>query len=288
MACLLPPEKLTQLARAWLEEDIPSFDAGGAVVGERRTTAHLFGKADGVLAGCPFFDAVFELLGCSVAWEMAEGSVVVPTPKPNPPTRCAIVTGPARRVLMGERIALNVLARASGIASRSATMANIGRAKGWSGRVAGTRKTTPGFRLVEKHAMLVGGVDCHRMDLSSMVMLKDNHVDSAGSITAAVRAAKSMVGFSVKVEVECGSEAQAREAIEAGAEVVMLDNFEPELAGTVSASLKRDHPAVIVECSGGITVDTIASYMHPTVDIISTSWVHQGCPHIDFSLKVRE
>lgn len=106
----------------------------------------------------------------------------------------------------------------------------MARQAGYEGTIAGTRKTTPGFRLVEKYGMLVGGVDAHRHDLSSMVMLKDNHVWSKGSITAAVRAARSVAGFAVKVEVEVRDEKEAVEAIEAGADVVMLDNVRPNLA----------------------------------------------------------
>lgn len=144
---------------------------------------------------------------------MKEGEWVEPAVKPNPPAVVAKVHGSARNLLIGERTALNILARASGIATRSRELVEIKREKGWKGVVAGTRKTTPGFRLVEKHAMLVGGADAHRMDLSSMVMLKDNHVWSQGSITKAVERAKAVAGFALKIEVECGSEEDAREAI---------------------------------------------------------------------------
>eukprot|EP00045_Choanoeca_perplexa_P012218 m.132476 g.132476 ORF g.132476 m.132476 type:complete len:292 (+) comp15928_c0_seq1:45-920(+) len=284
-AKLFTPTALQSMVDGWLQEDVPSFDIGGAVVGSKPETAELLMKASGVIAGKPFFDAVFAKLDCSVEWQRKEGESV--QLESGQRVTAAIVKGEACRLLQGERIALNMLARASGIATRSRHLAGLKAAKGWSGVVAGTRKTTPGFRLVEKHAMLIGGCDCHRMDLSSMVMLKDNHIWSQGSITQAVVMARSMAGFSTKVEVECSNEEEAREAIAAGADVVMLDNMSPAQLETAAASLKRDHPSVIVEASGGITVDTIQDYMVQGVDVISTSWIHQGVPHIDFSLKIK-
>ncbi len=117
-------------------------------------------------------------------------------------TVCATVTGPVRGILLGERVGLNILARCSGIATRTRDVVATVRAAGYRGLLAGTRKTTPGFRLVEKYGMLVGGADTHRMDLSAMVMLKDNHVWSRGSIADAVAAAKAVAGFSMRVDVE--------------------------------------------------------------------------------------
>ncbi|KFG81136.1 nicotinate-nucleotide pyrophosphorylase [Metarhizium anisopliae] len=162
------------------------------------------------------------------------------------------------------------------------------RGAGYAGVLAGTRKTTPGFRLVEKYGMLVGGADGHRMDLSAMVMLKDNHVWSRGSITDAVRAAKAVAGFSVKVEVEVQSEEEADEAIAAGADVVMLDNFTGDGVRAAARSLKERWAgrSFLLEVSGGLTGDNVEAYVCNDVDIISTSSIHQGVPHVDFSLKI--
>lgn len=164
------------------------------------------------------------------------------------------------------------------------------RDAGWEGTLAGTRKTTPGFRIVEKYGMVVGGCDPHRQDLSAMTMLKDNHIWANGSIKRAVAAAKSAGGFAIKVEVECLNETQAVEAIEAGADVVMLDNFTPQDLRKAAASIKgqygRGPRAPLVEVSGGLTEDNVASYICNDVDIISTSSIHQGVKHIDFSLKI--
>ena len=157
--------------------------------------------------------------------------------------------------------------------------------------LAGTRKTTPGFRLVEKYGMLVGGVDAHRHDLSTMTMLKDNHVAACGgSITNAVHAAKAAGGFSIKVEVECQSEDEANEAINAGADIVMLDNFKSDLVGSAARRLKekwKGRKDFLIEVSGGLTEENIHSgYLTEDVDIVSTSSIHQGVAHVDFSLKI--
>ena len=172
---LLHPLRLQELARAWLLEDTPTFDYGGFVVGESLETAVLLCKSPGVLAGAPFFEAVFKELDCTVTWLHCEGTWLEPV------TKAALVKGKVRNILLGERVALNCLARASGIATGARKLKNA--TNSWHGSVAGTRKTTPGFRMVEKYSLLVGGIDTHRNDLSSMIMLKDNHIWTAGSIT---------------------------------------------------------------------------------------------------------
>lgn len=198
-----------------------------------------------------------------------------------------------RNLLLGERVALNTLARCSGIATKSHKLLRMLREAGYPNILAGTRKTTPGFRLVEKYAMLVGGVDAHRVDLSAMTMLKDNHIVAAGSITNAVRAAKSAGGFAIKVEVECQSLEEADEAIAAGADIVMLDNFTSEGVKIAAAQLKEkwgrgtgDRKTFLVEVSGGLTEENVAPYVCADVDIVSTSSIHQGVKHVDFSLKI--
>uniref|UniRef100_A0A3Q3FNP4 Nicotinate-nucleotide pyrophosphorylase [carboxylating] n=1 Tax=Labrus bergylta TaxID=56723 RepID=A0A3Q3FNP4_9LABR len=191
-------------------------------------------------------------------------------------------------LLLGERPALNCLARASGIATRCSQLRAIATDGVWHGEVAGTRKTTPGFRLVEKYAMLVGGVSMHRQDLSGMVMLKDNHVWASGSITQAVKAVRSVCGFSSKIEVECRSAEEGRQAAQAGADIVMLDNFVPQELHVAAFALKEDFPTLLVEASGGVTPENLASYFSPHVDIISLGCITQGCPVVDFSLKVKK
>ena len=266
----------------------------------------------------PFFDEVFAQLGCSVTWHVAEGASLTPV------AHCATVRGPARQVLLGERVALNALARCSGIATRTrATVTRVHEAAAAAGAgaplVAGTRKTTPGFRRAEKYALLVGGADPHRHDLSAMAMIKDNHgwlaamnrtrrrataadgdapdgdaEDGSGadgsSLATAVRAAKAAGGFAVKVEVECGSAEMAAEAVRAGADVVMLDNMDPAAVARAAAWLRQEPRcrgrAFLIEVSGGLTEANVGAYAAAGVDILSTSSIHQGVPHVDFSLKI--
>ncbi|KAI7327582.1 nicotinate-nucleotide pyrophosphorylase [Hortaea werneckii] len=283
-AHLLPPSWKKTIS-LWLEEDTPSFDYGGFVVGESPVEARLLAKSQGVLAGVPFFDEVFQQLGCTVEWHAKEGDEVGKEAKQH----IATVRGPVRCVLLGERVALNTLSRCSGIASMSHSLLSLLRKAGYKNTLAGTRKTTPGFRLVEKYGMLIGGCDPHRQDLSAMTMLKDNHIWACGgSIASAVAAAKAAAGFAVKVEVECQSEEEADTAIQAGADVVMLDNFTPAGVATASRNLKErwGRGKYLVEVSGGLTEDNVADYVCDDIDVISSSSIHQGTKHVDFSLKV--
>jgi nicotinate-nucleotide pyrophosphorylase (carboxylating) len=204
----------------------------------------------------------------------------------------ATVRGPVRCLLLGERVALNTLSRCSGVATQSHKLLSLLRKAGYKNTLAGTRKTTPGFRLVEKYGMLVGGCDPHRHDLSAMTMLKDNHIWACGgSIPSAVAAAKAAGGFAIKVEVECQTEDEAETAIKAGADIVMLDNFTPDGVRVASKNLKdrwgRGQTArALIEISGGLTEENVADYVCDDIDIISSSSIHQGVKHIDFSLKV--
>ncbi|KAN0082080.1 Quinolinate phosphoribosyl transferase, C-terminal domain containing protein [Elaphomyces granulatus] len=299
---LLPPT-YRRLITSWLEEDCPSFDCGGFVVGESQGEARLLGKSKGVVAGVPFFDEVFVQLGCSVEWHVQEGETI------DPIKHCATVRGPIRKILLGERVALNILARCSGIATKSSSLVKALRHYGWKGTLAGTRKTTPGFRIVEKYGILVGGADPHRHDLSSMTMLKDNHVwacanKMAGSLTQtpesiaaaipmAVQTAKTAGGFAIKVEVEVRSIEEANAAIGAGADIVMLDNFTSDEVRVAARLLKTGWAAkgkppgtFLIEVSGGLTEHNAALYACEDVDILSTSSIHQGTGIVDFSLKV--
>jgi nicotinate-nucleotide pyrophosphorylase (carboxylating) len=301
-ADLLPVHWKSQIT-AWFAEDTPSFDYGGFVVGDSERTATLYGKSKGILAGIPFFDEIFAQAGCTVKWHLKEGSVVDPGSAGK--VAVATVTGPVRKLLLGERVALNTLSRCSGVATKSRTMEELVRNAGYTGILAGTRKTTPGFRLVEKYGMLVGGVDGHRHDLSSMIMLKDNHIWARGSITDAVKAAKSVGGFALKVEVEVDNEKDADEAIAAGADIIMLDNFDGQGLKIAARSIKQRWAGkreFLLECSGGLTSENVETYINngmsngslrfdfadavADIDIISTSSIHQGVPHVDFSLKI--
>ncbi|KAI1328663.1 Quinolinate phosphoribosyl transferase [Xylariaceae sp. FL0255] len=290
LAHLLPPSWKAQIT-TWLAEDTPSYDYAGYVVGEVPRTATLWGKSAGIIAGIPFFTEIFAQCGCTVEWHAAEGSHIERAKDGSGKTKVATVTGPARGLLLAERVGLNTLARCSGVATASRNLLISLRSAGYRGILAGTRKTTPGFRLVEKYGMLVGGADAHRMDLSSMIMLKDNHVWSRGSISDAVRAAKLVGGFALKIEVEVQSEEEADEAIGAGADVVMLDNFTGEGVKIAAKSLRekwKGKKEFLIEVSGGLREDNVFDYANNDIDIISTSSIHQGTPHLDFSLKINQ
>ncbi|XP_021491581.1 nicotinate-nucleotide pyrophosphorylase [carboxylating] isoform X2 [Meriones unguiculatus] len=277
---LLPPTTLAALVNNWLQEDCPGLNFASLVTGSGPSQAALWAKSPGVLAGRPFFDAIFTQLDCRVTWLLPEGSKLVPVVK------VAEVRGPAHHLLLGERVALNALARCSGVASAAAAAVEVAKGTGWTGHVAGTRKTTPGFRLVEKYGLLVGGAACHRYDLGGLVMVKDNHVVAAGGVEQAVLRARQAAGFSLKVEVECSSLKEALQAAEAGADVVMLDNFKPEELHPTAAALKAKFPRVVVEASGGVTLGNLPQFCGSHVDVISLGMLTQAAPALDFSLKL--
>ncbi|KAI6652281.1 Nicotinate-nucleotide pyrophosphorylase -like isoform X1 [Oopsacas minuta] len=279
---IIPPTTLQGIAKQWLAEDVPSFDIAACVVGDKPEECVLLCKSPGVLCGVPFFNAVFQQLNCDVTWFIAEGTYIDDTP-----SRIAVVKGPASCILQGERPALNCIARASGIATHARELRRIREEYTWEGQIAGTRKTTPGFRLVEKYALLIGGISTHRYDLSSMVMLKDNHIWSMGSISAAVKRTREIGGFSIKIEVECRSIEEAIEAAKSGADIAMLDNWSPDSAKTAAEQLKNDFPHLIIECSGGIRKDNCHLYFSQNIDVVSMSSTTQGYGVVDFSLKVK-
>jgi nicotinate-nucleotide pyrophosphorylase (carboxylating) len=288
LSTLLPQIQLETAVEQWIQNDMPTFDVGGLVVGNAPCSATLYMKSAGVLAGKPFVDAVFEYLNCSVKWDKdvaVEGSYM-DAPTGTNKIALATVTGPTNALLQGERTALNALSRCSGVATASRNAVQLARSLEWKGHVAGTRKTTPGFGMVEKYGLLVGGAATHRLDLSQMVMLKDNHIWAAGSISGAVKLAKSAAGFSQKIEVECQSLEEAMEAASIGADIVMLDNFMPEQLKKDAAALKQQFPNLLIEASGGITIETMGDYLSEHVDIVSQGKLTQGYDCVDFSLKV--
>lgn len=293
-ANLLPANgKWKQQITDYLTEDVPSFDFGGFVVGTKQETATLLMKQTGLISGIPFAAEVFKQCELEVDWHYQEGQFITPEElsKHGGKLLVATVKGPANKILLAERTALNLLARSSGIATQSYRTKKMADEVGYKGLIAGTRKTTPGLRVLEKYSMLVGGVDTHRYDLSSMVMLKDNHVASTGSITKAVKSARSVCGFAIKIEVEVSSEEDAKEAIDAGADVIMLDNFTGPALQEVAKRLRKHYEGknglFLLECSGGLTLENLGSYLCNDIDIYSTSSIHQGCGIIDFSLKIK-
>ena len=300
LSSMLATSHVDALVAGWLADDVPSgVDLAALAVGDGVMTAKLWMKDCGVLAGVPFFDAVFKNLGCAVVWSgnaPAEGFYVGSgnsaddwgsvDPR-NYPLHLADVTGPVSQILRGERTALCALSRCSGVATGSANIVRVARSAGWKGTIAGTRKTTPGFRLPEKYGLIVGGAATHRMDLSQMVMLKDNHIAACGGdISMAVRAAKVGAGFTSKIEVECSSFEEGNEAGRSGADICMLDNYQPALLKADARRLKARYPHMIIEASGGITAQNILEYVSDDVDVVSIGKLTQGYKCLDFSLKI--
>lgn len=292
-ANLLPVSgKWKQQITEFLSEDVPSFDFGAYVVGNKPETGSLYIKAPGMICGVPFAQEVFEQCKLEVEWHHKEGEVITPEQlaELNGKIVVATVKGAANNILLAERTALNLLSRSAGIATQSYKTKQLADQAGYTGLIAGTRKTTPGLRFLDKYSMLVGGVDTHRYDLSLMVMLKDNHITLTGSITNAVRSARLVCGFAVKVEVEVSTEEDAREAIDAGADVIMLDNFSGDELREVAQLLKLYYQGkdkqFLLECLGGLTMSNLSTYLSNDIDIYSTLSIHQGTGIIDFSLKI--
>ncbi|AHF98541.1 nicotinate-nucleotide pyrophosphorylase [Halostagnicola larsenii XH-48] len=267
----------TQIER-WLREDLGHHDVTNQVPGE--TTGRLIAKESGTIAGVEAARAVLEYLGVDVLDSVDPGTNV------DAGEVVLRVEGPARDVLRGERVAINLAGHASGIATK--TRAAVERARGESDavRIAATRKTTPGLRGLEKRAVVAGGGDTHRLDLSHMVMVKENHVAEMG-LEQAVSAFRERVSFATKIEVEVETVADAPRAAAAEADIVLLDNMEPSAVETAVSELE-DYDGVLVEASGGITLETVAEYAATGVDVISMGALTHSAPSLDLSFRTGE
>ncbi len=197
----------------------------------------------------------------------------------------AILKGYADVLLTGERVALNLLQRLSGIATL--TRQYVKAVEGTGASIVDTRKTTPGLRLLEKYAVTVGGGKNHRMGLDDGVLIKDNHIALAGGITEAVQGAKQQVGHLHKIEVEITNWAQLREALDAGADIIMLDNQTPEEAAKLVQMSRNMNPSVVIEASGGMDLDRVRSYAEAGVDLISVGRLTHSARAVDISFKIQ-
>jgi len=280
----LIPKSFDKIIESWFQEDIPSINYHAFIVGDQQQKATLYMKQSGVVSGLAFFSRIFQKLDCEVSFSVPEGAYISLEDKSKIPI--GHVTGRICDILEGERLSLNVLSHCSGISTKGYKLNEIRKKHNWKGKIAGTRKTLPGLRLVQKYALLVAGLDTHRFDLSSCVMIKDNHIKALGSIAKAIAKAKEVISFANKIEVECKNLEEAMEAAENGADIVMFDNYEPKKLKEDAASLKKLYPKTIVESSGGITEESIAEYFDMNIDVISMGSVTQEIEKIDFSLKV--
>ena len=267
-----------QLIRMALQEDITSEDVSTNAVMPTATRGNvdLIAKEDGVVAGLEIYARVFTILDekteiefhCKDGDEVKKGELM------------ATVTGDIRVLLSGERVALNYLQRMSGIATYTRQVAKL--LEGSNVTLLDTRKTTPNCRVFEKYAVRVGGGHNHRYNLSDGVLLKDNHIGAAGSVAKAVKMAKAYAPFVRKIEIEVETLDQVKEAVEAGADIIMLDNMTPEV---MKQAVELIDGRAQTECSGNITKENIQKIREIGVDFVSSGALTHSAPILDISMK---
>lgn len=267
-----------ELIMSALREDISSEDVTtNAVMREyRKGTVDLICKEDGILAGLDVFKRVFTLLDPNTEFEMTKKDTETITKG----EKIGTITGDIRVLLSGERTALNYLQRMCGIATYTNSITKL--LAGTKTKLLDTRKTTPNMRIFEKYAVKAGGGSNHRYNLSDGILLKDNHIGAAGSITNAVKAAKEYAPFVRKIEVETETLEMVNEAVEAGADIIMLDNMTHDMMKEAIALIDG---RAETECSGNVTKENVAALADLGVDYISSGALTHSAPILDLSLK---
>jgi nicotinate-nucleotide pyrophosphorylase (carboxylating) len=275
---------IQQSIRLWLEEDIGNGDITSltTIPLEQQSIAIIHIKEAGILAGLSIAEAVFGVVDPSLKFiaKVQEGSFV------EKGTILAEVQGNTRSILLGERLALNLMQRLSGIATR--THQYVEAIQDYKVRLVDTRKTTPGHRLLEKYAVRVGGGHNHRFGLYDAVMIKDNHIKGSGGITIAIEAARNSIPHTMKIEVEVESFEQLHEALSAGPDIIMLDNMLPVDMRKAVDIIKNKAPHILVEASGSVTLETIQAIAASGVDIISVGRLTYSVQSLDISLDLNE
>lgn len=270
---------INDLIKRALLEDIGHQDITTAnlVRPELKATGIFYAKSPGILAGLEVSKAVFYYLDQNVAFTpfLNEGQ------KMKPGDQIAMVQGSAAALLTGERTALNFLQRLSGIASKTYHMVQI--IKPYKAQLVDTRKTTPGLRYLEKYAVRTGGGRNHRLGLFDGVMIKDNHIQVAGGIIPAVEKLRPLIPITVKIEVEVETLEELRQALQAGADIIMLDNMDIE---TMRQAVEITHGEALLEASGGINENTIAAVAQTGVDFISSGALTHSAVSLDISFDM--
>jgi len=273
--------ELQRKIEEWLQEDIGFGDITtmSTIPEDEQGTGILYAKEAGIIAGLPVAAQVFAAVDEALVFtaKVAEGERV------EKGQQIAEVEGSVRSILIGERLALNLLQRLSGIATR--TNQYVQAITGTKARVVDTRKTTPGLRFLEKYAVRIGGGHNHRYALYDAVMIKDNHIKGAGGIKQAVEAARAAIPHTMKIEVETESLEQVKEALEAGADIIMLDNMDPE---RMKEAVKLIAGRAVVEASGGVTLETIRTIAETGVDVISVGALTHSVKALDISLDLNQ
>ncbi len=271
---------VTAMLEAALAEDVGRGDvttrltvpAGVAATGTVRA------KQDAVVAGLPLVARVFEVMGARevrVTEQCADGSAVAAG------AVLATVEGPAAALLVGERLALNLLQRLSGVATL--TRRYVDAVAGTRARIVDTRKTTPGLRALEKYAVRMGGGHNHRAGLDDGILIKDNHITAAGGVTAALAAARAGAPHPLRIEIECATLAQVDEALAAGADALLLDNMS---RADLAEAVRRAAGRALLEASGGVTLKTVRAIAETGVDLISVGALTHSAPAVDISMKI--
>ena len=267
-----------KLIRMALQEDITSEDVSTNAVMRSavKGTVDLIAKEDGIIAGLDVYARVFQILDekTEISFNFKDGDAV------KKGDLLGTVTGDIRVLLSGERVALNYLQRMSGIATYTKQVSKL--LEGSKVTLLDTRKTTPNCRVFEKYAVRIGGGCNHRYNLSDGVLLKDNHIGAAGSVAKAVAMAKEYAPFVRKVEIEVETMEQVKEAVEAGADIIMLDNMTPEM---MKEAVELIAGRAQTECSGNITKENIAKILETGVDFVSSGALTHSAPILDISMK---
>ena len=267
-----------KLIRMALQEDITSEDVSTNAVMRSavKGTVDLIAKEDGIIAGLDVYARVFQILDekTEISFNFKDGDAV------KKGDLLGTVTGDIRVLLSGERVALNYLQRMSGIATYTKQVSKL--LEGSKVTLLDTRKTTPNCRVFEKYAVRIGGGCNHRYNLSDGVLLKDNHIGAAGSVAKAGAMAKEYAPFVRKIEIEVETMEQVKEAVEAGADIIMLDNMTPEM---MKEAVELIAGRAQTECSGNITKENIAKILETGVDFVSSGALTHSAPILDISMK---
>lgn len=275
---------LVDQIQAWLSEDLGTGDVttNSTIAKDHQSVGIIHAKEDGVIAGLPVAEQVFHTIDTDITFqpEVKDGDYV------HKGTVLAKVAGMTRHILIGERLALNLLQRMSGVATR--THQYVEQLEGLSVELVDTRKTTPGHRQLEKYAVRVGGGRNHRFGLYDAVMIKDNHIKASGGIAAAVERARGFIPHTTQIEVEAETLEQVREALAAKADIIMLDNMALEEMKTAVNLIKTTNPSVRIEASGGVTLERLRAIAETGVDMISVGALTSSIQALDISLDLNE
>ncbi|MGL5135184.1 MAG: carboxylating nicotinate-nucleotide diphosphorylase [Planktothrix sp.] len=283
MKAILPPRViLDPLLQQWLLEDIGRGDrtTAGLLIGNQIKSADWIVKEKGVIAGLPIAERVFQLLDNQMKFTL----LVKEGESCEKGTKIAILEGSLEALLMGERVALNLAMRLSGIAT--ATRKYVEAIADLPCQLVDTRKTTPGLRLLEKYAIQVGGAKNHRLGLDDAIMIKDNHIAAAGGIAEAITRIRETMPYPLTIEVETETLEQVKIALENQADIIMLDNMSLELMREAVEIIRQDNSRIKIEASGNITLETIRSIAETGVDYISTSAPITRSNWLDLSMKM--